>query len=343
MSKIFALIEGSTSVSGILKILKDFGPWAYAAIFGFTYLSGFVVLNSNLAKSDVLDVEFVNARYLLAGSNFIFYLICFYLFAGRAALFGPRWLDRDIRCQQHLELKRGWRYLNYIHSFIHALYFCCISAALYTFFAIRTVEVIAFNASLAAAFVISFLIDRTDGEIHRPRITILAKIVTKLTCVVAFFAIGSAETMLVVFVQYFGIMLYINMMLYVSKRYEQNFDHIAFTAIYAAFFIVTTAIIYGTQVFGQVSPKVGGARPLLVSVGLKEGISKTLPRDVSMLDQQILTGTLIHQTPSHLYLLSQGRMMRLRAEDVITITSKPEPEKIKAKDVMPRFFNSVPG
>lgn len=60
-------------LSQLLSLVKDIGPWFYGAAVGTIYVSGFLVLNSNLAKSGVLDIEFIDARYFLAGANFAFF------------------------------------------------------------------------------------------------------------------------------------------------------------------------------------------------------------------------------------------------------------------------------
>lgn len=337
MNKIAAILGDSNSNGQILKRIKDFGPFFYAIVFGFTYISGFVVLNSNLARSDVLDIEFVNARYLLAGSNFLFYLVCFYLFAGRAALLGPRWFERDLHYQQELRLNERWKWVIFLHSFTHFIFFCCLSAATYTFFAIKPAETKIFNATLAGAFLILFFIDRLDAEIRTPRTALLVKTAVKLVSVYAFFAVDQWGSKSIVFVNYLGIMFFLSMTAYVSDRYERDLDHFSFTTVYTIFFVLVSAITYGTQLFGQVSPKLGGARPINVAVGVSEVVAKALPQEVAPGDHQILEGALIHQTSSHIYLLSKGRMIRLRVDDVIATTSKPELENDGWKDLIDRL------
>lgn len=76
--------------SSFLSVLKELAPSFYAFAVGVLYASGFLVLNSYLAKFGILDIDFINPRYFLAGATFVFFLVCFYLFAGRAVLLGQK-------------------------------------------------------------------------------------------------------------------------------------------------------------------------------------------------------------------------------------------------------------
>jgi len=62
-----------------------------------------------IARHGVLDVEIVDARYFVAGATFLLYLVCFYLFAGRAVLFTPRWLRDDMDWMKKRGAQAGLR------------------------------------------------------------------------------------------------------------------------------------------------------------------------------------------------------------------------------------------
>ncbi len=132
--------QGDLRMQTFQTLFKEIGPASYAAVVGVLYVSGFLVLNSNLAKWGVTDIEFIDARYFLASASFAFYLVCFYLFAGRAALLTPKWLGEDLERINRGGQAPAWSFVAFIHSNITALFGGCLSAALFTLFAIGGTE-----------------------------------------------------------------------------------------------------------------------------------------------------------------------------------------------------------
>jgi hypothetical protein len=308
----------------VLSVLKEFGPWFYALVVGALYASGFLVLNSNLAKSGVLDVEFVDARYFLASAGFAFYLVCFYLFAGRAALFSPKWLRQDLERLNKHGPKPVWSFVVFAHSLITAIFFCCLSAALFTSFAIDSAESAVFYAALAGGFLVLYTFDVTNLDLKFPRISETVSIVTKLIATYTFFIHVGSGAMLSVFLSYFAIFFFINTVLDGFTRYARTADRLTFTGVYAIFFLLSTAIAYGTLFYGQVTSKLGGARPQTVSLGLSDEARKALPAPFAVASGQILSGKLIHQTPAYTYIASSGHTLRIRTADVVALVSTAE-------------------
>ncbi len=291
------------------------------------YVAGFLVLNSNLAKSGVVDLEFLDARYFLSGASFVFFLVCFYLFAGRAVLFTPKWLREDLERLNKENLRPFWSFVAFIHSFVTATFFCCLSAALFTSFAIGGSESAFFYAALAGAFVILYTFDVTNLDLKFPRFSEIVTIVAKTIAIFAFFANFGSGAMLTVFIIYITIFVFINLVLDGFSRYKVTTDRVTFTGIYAVVILLGTAIGYGTLLYGQVSTKLGGARPQSVSLGLSEDARKALPAHFSTSLSQILEGKLIHQTPTYTYIVNSGYTVRLRTGDVVALVLTPEPER----------------
>lgn len=311
----------------LTPLLKELGPSFYAFAVGALYVSGFLVLNSNLAKSGVLDIEFVDARYFLAGASFVFFLVCFYLFAGRAVLFTPKWLREDLERVNKDSPKPFWSFIVFAHSLITGTFFCCLSAALFTSFAIGSAESAVFYAALAGAFILLYTFDVTNLDVRFPRFSETVTIVAKLIAIYTFFAHFGSGTMLTAFFSYVAIFFFINLVLDGFTRYKLTTDRITFSGIYAVVFLIGTAVGYGTLLYGQVSSKLGGARPQTVSVGLSEETRKALPSPFAASASQVLEGKLIHQTPAYTYIASQGHTVRLRTTDVVALVSTPEPER----------------
>ena len=80
-------------ISGI-NIITKIGPKALAIGLTVVYISGFLVLNSYLNRFGIMEFDIISSRYLVPGAIFIFYLICFYLFAGRNIVLGKKWVQR---------------------------------------------------------------------------------------------------------------------------------------------------------------------------------------------------------------------------------------------------------
>ena len=314
-------------LSRLTPLLKELGPSFYALAVGALYVSGFLVLNSNLAKSGVLDIEFVDARYFLAGANFVFFLVCFYLFAGRAVLFTPKWLREDLERVSTDSPKPFWSFIVFAHSLITCTFFCCLSAALFTSIAIGFAESAVFSITLTGSFLVLCTFDLTNLDVRFPRFSETVAIVAKLIGIYAFFADFGSGAMLTAFFSYVVIFFFINQVVDGFTRYRLTTDRMTFSGIYAVVFLISSAVGYGTLLYGQVSSKLGGVRPQTVSVGISEEARGALPSPFAASTSQILEGKLIHQTPAYTYIASSGHTVRLRTTDVVALVSTPEPEK----------------
>lgn len=314
-------------ISKLLPLLKELGPWFYALTIGTLYVVGFLVLNSNLAKSGVLDFEFLNARYFLASAGFVFYLVCFYLFGGRAALFSPKWLATTLAKANQDGSKPIWSFVLFVHSMITAIFFLCLSAALFTGLAIGSSETQFFYSVLAGAFAIQYTLDVTNLDVRFPRLSKVTVILTDLIAIYAFFAHSNSPEMHKVFWNYFVIFFFINLVLDQVKRFKINADWVVFTGIYAAVVLFGSAIAYGNSIYGQVSTKLGGAKPQTVSVGISDAARTALPSTLFPSSSHLIEGDLIHQTPEYTYLAMANHTIRLRTSDVITVVSTAAVEK----------------
>lgn len=266
-----------TSLSRLSTFLKELGPPFYALAVGALYVSGFLVLNSNLAKSGVLDIEFADARYFLAGANFVFFLVCFYLFAGRAVLFTPKWLREDLERMNKDNPTPFWSFIVFAHSLVTVTFFCCLSAALFTSIAIGGAESAVFYAALTGAFLVLYTFDITNLDVRLPRFSEAVTIVAKLIAIYAFFAHLGSGAMLTTFFSYVAILFFINLVLDGFTRYKLTRERMIFSGIYAVVFLIGSAAGYDTLLYGQVSSKLGGASPQTVSVGISEETRKALP------------------------------------------------------------------
>lgn len=303
-------------------LLKEFGPWIYAIAVGILYASGFLVLNSNLARSGILDVEFVNARYLLAGLSFLFFIVCFYLFAGRAVLFTPTWLKEDLAWVNRSGRKPFWSIVALIHSLITALFFCCLSTVFFTSIAINNAEFKSFYAVLIGSFFITYTLDVTNFDVKFPRFTTIVKIIIELIALYVFFSLDWSDVTNTVFIIYASIFMFLNFAIDGVARYKKTADRLIYNGMYVVICVFIAAIGYGTTLYGQVSSKIGGARPEFVLLGISAEAQQSIPGQLERASRQFFEGYLVHQTSSYVYIESLGQTIRFRADDVITLVSK---------------------
>ena len=329
-----------TRYSFFLSVLKEGAPSFYAFAVGFLYASGFLVLNSYLARFGILDIDFFNPRYFLAGATFVLFLVCFYLFAGRAVLLGQKWFQQDVERISKGSSSQFWTVVIFVHSFIHCIFFCCLSAALFTSLAIGQDESFVFYAGLSVAFFFTYTFDITNLDVKFPKLCEVATMILKVFAIYAFFAYVNTGVMLIVFSTYFALFFFINLVKDVFNRYRTTPDRITFTGIYAAVFLIFTAAAYGNLFHGKVSTKLGGARPQSVSIVLSEEARQSLPIFVEASESKALEGALIHLTPSYTYMTISGHTIRLRANDVVALMLKPEPEEPYWKEF---FQRATPG
>jgi len=315
-------------ISELVSLIKDVGPWFYATGGGLLYVCGFIVVNANLAKVGVLDIEFANATYFTAGLSFFLYLLVFYMFAGRAIIFGKSWMAKEIK--EHLQNGGGQRWLPiiFVHSLINLIFFCCFSATVFAASAFKESPSGWFYGSLVVPFGLLYTMDITNLDVKYPKCHDVILIISKLAAISGFF-IGTikAQSALILFLQYVGFVAIINFVLDWFERRKTNPEHLSFTAVWGFTALIGAAATYGMTVFGEVNPRLGGARPEAVQLALKQEARDVLAASLhpELLPPRV-EGKLVHQTPSFLYLAMPNRTLRLKAEDVVIVISKAPQE-----------------
>ncbi|MDN5942338.1 MAG: hypothetical protein L0H94_10680 [Nitrospira sp.] len=299
----------------------------WAIIIAMFYLSGFLVQNAHLSQFGLSDFEFVSGRYLLAAANFAFFLVCFYLFAGRAVLYTPRWLSEDIQQVNRVRQSRFWSVVVFVHSFSRFIFFCCLSAALYTTTALGQIETAWFYAVLSGAFFITYTLDISNFDVRFLRANEIVQIIVEVLAIYAFFAGPKIINMVGVFGLYLVIALYINFVFDSFKRRKITLDRIGFTAIYSAVFVLVIALSFGATYFGQVSSKIGGGRPLEIVFSLAQNTRSLLPDSFIAEGKPSLSGRLLYQTDKYLYVSIADQTIRFRADDISLMVLKPEPSE----------------
>jgi hypothetical protein len=312
----------------LIARLRQLGVWLFPIAVSFLYVAGFLVLNSSLARYGFMDVEFVDGRYFLAGASFIFYLACFYLFAGRAVLFTPKWLKEDLSHLNRNGPRPVWSAVVFAHANLTALFFACLSAALFTSLAVGSSETTHFYFALGGAFFVSYTLDVTDLDLRFPRVSEALNIAVKSLAVAVFFtSVSLQSTLLTVLLGYGSLFIFINLAIDAFVRRGVTKDRITFTGLYALVVLCGAAMSYGTFIYGEVSSKLGGARPRTVYVALKDNPAPGLPAALARPANTPLSGRLVHQTDKFTFLSVSGHTVRLRSDDIQILTIVPEPDR----------------
>lgn len=324
-----------SGIAGLEKIRF----WAYPLAIGVVYALGFIVSNANLVKEGVIALDFVNPQYFVAGINFSLYLVAFYLFAGRAAIRGNTWFKEDLIQHYKNDGGKKWEVVVLVRSLVHVLFFCCLSSALFAWIAFEGGVPSVFYAFLILPFVVLYAFDLLNWDIKHPKTFSVLNILFEGGAVVIFFvAPAKLDLLAPIFGNFIGFLMLINVILDSFDRYKVTVDRVSFTAVYFLMMLIAAAAVYGATIYGKVRSQVGGAAPVMVTLGISTD-SKEALGDALKAPTESITGKLIHQTQTYLYLSIADKTLRLRAEDVLVLVTKPH-ENIQNKEYS-EWVNSV--
>jgi hypothetical protein len=285
--------EASSALAGIdsLGILS-------AIFLGTIYLCGFLTLNSHLYKYGVVELGIASTEYLVAGAIFVIYLVVYGLFAGRGMVMSQRWLEEKIEHLKESGTPAVSPLVVYIHLFIEMVFLHCLSAALFSIFAFEQVESAGFYAVLSMVFIISYAMDTSNWDIRHPFAHLIIDAVLKLVAVFSFFYLSSGINIYVVFAAFAGYSFYINMVLDSFQRYKITIERIGFHLIYTAVFLLLVAISFGSGVYGNISKKIGGGKPLEMTIGLQPNSIGGYPEELKL----PIVGNVVYSSTDNVYI-----------------------------------------
>lgn len=310
----------------IRSTLMQYDKQAYALLLGAAYVIGFVALNAHLGKIGIYDFEFASTRIVLAFANCLFYLVCFYVFAGRAVLFGKKWMQAEIDRLKSANASPAWGVVAFFASHGKSVFFCCFSAAIFSSLAIDNASALLFYAAAAVAFLVFYPFDVMNWDLRHPRIFILAGAFFDIAATVAFFVQPNNEVAVRVFFSYLAVFVFINMILDQFERRIKTNDMISFVALYGSIFCITIAAGFGSMFYGLIPSRLGGGKAMPVELVLSDSFLKSLPADQAALLKSPLKANLVFQTGDSYYVDSGKKIFRLRTSDVPLIYFSPQSE-----------------
>ncbi len=288
--------DNSQALVGLLK--ADSLGKVSAVFLGVIYLCGFLTLNSHLYKYGVVDLGIASTEYLVAGAVFVLYLTAYGILAGRSIILSKHWLGQHI---DHLTEKKAPAVsplIAFIHMFIELAFFHCLSAALFSIFAFSQIESVGFYAVLSFVFIISYSLDTLNWDVRHPFAHLIVDGILKLIAVFSFFYLSSGINMYTVFRAFLGYSICVNLVLDSFERYKLTKDRIVFNLGYTAIFILLSAVTFGSYVYGNVSKKIGGGKPLEMTIVLHEYSLMGHPCSI----KSPIVGEVVYSTQDNVYI-----------------------------------------
>ncbi len=269
-----------------------------AVFFGILYLCGFLTLNSHLYKYGVVELGIASTEYLVAGAVFALYLTVYGIFAGRSIILSKHWLGQHIDHLKERNAPAVSPLIAFAHMFIELTFFHCLSAALFSTFAFGQIESAGFYAVLSLVFIVSYGLDTSNWDVRHPFAHLIIDGILKLIAIFSFFYLSSGGNIYVVFAAFFGYSMYINLVLDSLERYRVTKDRIVFNLGHTAIFILLSAVTFGSSVYGKVSKKIGGGKPLEMTIGLNDSSLKNHPGK----NESPIVGKVVYSTQDNVYI-----------------------------------------
>lgn len=281
------------------SLLKTDSLGKVSAFFlGIVYLCGFLTLNAHLYQYGVVELGIASTEYLVSGAIFVLYLAVYGLFAGRSIVLSKNWLGQNIAQLREVSASAYSPLIASVHMLIVVVFFHCLSAALFSTFAFGQIESIGFYAVLSLVFIIGYGMDTSNWDVRHPFAHLIIDGVLKLIAVISFFFLSSGINIYIVFIAFFGYSLYINLVIDSFERYRVTKDRIVFNLGYAAIFILMAAVSFGSTIYGNVSKKIGGGKPLEMTIGLNDNSLESYPSKV----EYPIIGEVVYSTPDNVYI-----------------------------------------
>ncbi len=288
--------DNSQALIGLLK--ADSLGKVSAVFLGVIYLCGFLTLNSHLYKYGVVDLGIASTEYLVAGAVFVLYLTVYGILAGRSIILSKRWLGQHIDHLKERNAPAVSPLIAFIHMFIELAFFHCLSAALFSTFAFGQIESLGFYAVLSFVFILSYSLDTSNWDVRHPFAHLIVDGILKLIAVFSFFYLSSGINIYIVFMAFLGYSIYINLVLDSFERYKLTKDRIVFNLGYTAIFILLSAVTFGSYVYGNISKKIGGGKPLEMTIDLHEDSFMRHPCSINL----PIVGEVVYSTQDNVYI-----------------------------------------
>lgn len=292
-----------------------------ALIAGVLYVSGFLIINSYLAKYGVNDYNVINSRFVFAGASFYIACLIWWLICGRLYIF------------QHL-LQGYWSEDTYYNT---SMIFRIAATALLlarSVTASLTICLVMFGSGMivlpcflfvAALMGIEALISNSRRiRIRFPFLADAARLLLSSAAIFLFFAMFyGKEDVSKVFYLMMSLEA-VGLPLGAAIRDNKLFDlRPAISPIYNTMMTALYMISFGSQFFDKISAQYGGGLTHKITVNLKDPL--TLP-GISMNGSNMLSGVLLYSNDKILLVSTSYRNLMISQDQVKAsiIDTKPD-------------------
>lgn len=297
------------------EILADNPKHVWTISVPLFYLAGFLVLNANLTKFGISEFDIISTRYLPAAGNFLFFLLCYALLAGRLVVSIHDWItSAGRRVAMYGPASRFWQCVVAIRSIALPTFSICTAAALYCGTALQQGKVNAFYLALMSAFALSYALETTKFSQKHPRATELIDLLIDVGGIAVFFILGESDVQLVFWI-YVGISFYINMVLDVMSRRERGKELYTVFILNSAIGVLSLALLFGSSIYDKVSHRLGGGMPRSMHISVDDKVRDALSV-ASGKKIEVLDAKLLYQTDKHMFFDYDGRTLRVKNDDV---------------------------
>lgn len=306
--------------------LKSSDGLTYAIVLLLVYSLGFITLNAYLFNYNITELEYTNPRVLIAACNFLLFLFCFYIFAGRAALNMPSWLNDELKLIETIRFRLFWQILFFIFSFIHAVFLTCLSAVLFFKVAIPYSQSLSFLNVLIGCFFFVYAIDFFNLDKKTPRTAVCIRTAIEVFAIYKLFTKDINSTLFCIFGIYVVIFLLINLVIDRYERKKTIINDIVYDVLFSIVFLILLAGFYGTFIYGSVSKQLGGGQTTEVKFTSIKNIASVLTT-TKMNSNTYWSGLLIHQSQASTYIKLKTLVVKIPNDAMIIITSKKAESK----------------
>lgn len=306
-------------------------PQVAAIFLAGVYVAGFLVLNAHLSKRGVFDLGLANSRYLIAGINFVVFLVFWYLFAGRAIISIEKGISEEIKSAIELGLSRRWHFVIRINFFIGLVFFTCISAAFFSITLLGSLETIIFFIYLSFFLLIICI----WGELfeHNPRVKKLFKLITGTVAIVIFFiTIDIFSMTMIVFLHFFFISGYVILVLFLFERFGIIKDQLKSEMISLAIFVLFSSVSFGWLHYENIKSYFGGGQPQEVEIIVVDQTVRNSLETMGFKVKPFLKAKLIHENQQEFIIEAKDQIVRLSRKTVAGFRVLPVKDSHKNPD-----------
>lgn len=314
----------------LLRVL-DVSVKAMAAVLAGIYVCGFFTLSAYMSRHGVLDSGVLTMHYLAAGAPFVFFLLLYVLFGGRATLYGRVGLQRIESALRCAGTRPPWAAAVARTSIIvQVLYAHCVGVLIFAYLALSMRDLLGFLVVLSAPMVMSELLDATRWHSGLPRI--LAESAIKALGTIAFFLVAPSEVVVALTVFVFP-SLYVFLVIRGYDHWPFDTDRFVWDVGCSIVGLFCLSTVFGGLVFADVDRRLGGGRPMVVELGVSNDMASVLDPETQ---GPPVRGQLLWSSATELYLNVGGgtvmiprsaiRWVRFPANDDPSATSRQRDE-----------------